>query len=176
MGLFGLFRRRPQERAGFLLYGAAVAAARAPALYAEIGAPDTTGGRFELICLHTGLVIRRLRSFKTPEADALAQAVFDAMFADMDLTLREMGVGDLSVGKKVKNLWEGFHGRAESYGTALDSGDVSALAGALGRNVWAGAEPPEGAPEALAAQARAFAQGLEGVDLAALSSGQVATP
>jgi cytochrome b pre-mRNA-processing protein 3 len=173
MGLFGLFRRRPQERAGFLLYGAAVAVAREPALYADIGAPDTTAGRFELICLHTGLVIRRLRAFKAPEADALAQAVFDAMFADMDLTLREMGVGDLSVGKKVKNLWEGFHGRAESYGAAMDAGDEATLAQALERNVWAGAEPPEGAARALAAHALAFARGLEALDLASLSAGQV---
>lgn len=173
MGLFGLFRRRPQERAGFLLYGAAVEAARDPALYAGIGAPDTTAGRFELICLHTGLVIRRLRAFRSPEADALAQAVFDAMFADMDLTLREMGVGDLSVGKKVKNLWEGFHGRAEAYGAALDAGEVAALAEALARNVWAGAEPPQGAAVALAAHAAAFAERLEALDLPTLTTGRV---
>lgn len=174
MGLFGLFRRRPQERAGFLLYGAAVGAAREPALYEAIGAPDTTAGRFELICLHTGLVIRRLRAFKTPEADALAQAVFDAMFADMDLTLREMGVGDLSVGKKVKNLWEGFYGRAEAYGAALDAGDLAGLAEALGRNVWATGEPPEGAAAALAAHAVAFAQGLEALELPTLTAGRLA--
>jgi len=174
MGLFGLFRRRPQERAGFLLYGAAVAAARDPVLYEGLGAPDTTAGRFELICLHAGLVIRRLRAFKTPEADALAQAVFDAMFADMDLTLREMGVGDLSVGKKVKNLWEGFHGRAEAYGAALDAGDEAGLAESLARNVWATGAPPEGAPAALAAHAAAFGRALLALDLPTLAAGRLA--
>ncbi|MCX8132696.1 MAG: ubiquinol-cytochrome C chaperone [Roseococcus sp.] len=174
MGLLDLFRRRPQERAGFHLYGAAVAAARDPALYAGIGAPDTTAGRFELVCLHAGLVIRRLRALRSAEADALAQAVFDAMFADMDVTLREMGVGDLSVGRKVKTLWEGFHGRAEAYAAALDAGDEAALVAALARNVWAGAAPPPGAPEALAAHARAFAARLETLELTALAAGRLA--
>jgi cytochrome b pre-mRNA-processing protein 3 len=174
MGFFGLFRRPPQERAGFLLYGATVAESRAPALSGGIGAPDTTAGRFELICLHNALVIRRLRAFATPEADALAQAVFDAMFADMDVTLREMGVGDLSVGKKVKSLWEGFHGRAEAYGAALDAGDRLALTEALARNVWAGAEPPEGAAAALAAHAAGFGERLEALDLPTLSAGRLA--
>jgi len=62
MGLLGLFRRRPHERIGFELYGAAVAAARAPGFYAELGVPDTAAGRFELVSLHVGLLIRRLRA------------------------------------------------------------------------------------------------------------------
>jgi cytochrome b pre-mRNA-processing protein 3 len=165
MGLFPLFRRKRHERPGFLLYGAAVAAARQPELYAELGVPDTTRGRFEAICLFVGLVIRRCRAEGTEQGKALGQAVFDAMFADMDLTLREMGVGDLSVGKKNRELWEAFHGRAEAYGAAIDAGDRAALAGAIARNIW-----PGGAPEGSAGRLAAMA--VEGAAaLAALPAG-----
>lgn len=172
MSLLGLLRRRPHEHTGFRLYGAAVAAARDPALYAGLAVPDTTAGRFEMIALHAALLIRRLRGFATAEGDALGQAVFDAMFADMDVTLREMGVGDLSVGKKVKSLWEGFHGRAEAYGAALDAEDAAALTAALARNVWAGGEAPPGAAEALAARAEAIARRLAGVEAARFAAGE----
>jgi cytochrome b pre-mRNA-processing protein 3 len=171
MGLFPFFRRKPFERPGFLLYGAAVAAARRPALFAEIGIPDTHRGRFEAICLFVALVIRRCAAEPDPRAGELAQAVFDAMFADMDHTLREMGVGDLSVGKKNRELWEAFHGRARAYAAALDAGDPEALAEALARNLW-----PEGAPEGaaarLAALAAAEARSLAAQPFAALAAGQ----
>lgn len=173
MGLLGLFRRRPHERTGFELYGAAVAAARAPRFYAEIGVPDTTAGRFELVCLHVGLLIRRLRAASDKQADALGQAVFDAMFADMDVNLREMGIGDLSVGKRVKMLWEGFHGRTTSYAEALDAQDAAALAGALERNIWV----KEPAPPEASAQLALYAQGLSdllaGQEVAAMLRGEV---
>lgn len=173
MGLFGLFRRSRHERTGFVLYGAAVAAAREPRLYAEIGVPDTAAGRFELVSLHAALLIRRLRAAGEPTSDELAQAVFDAMFADMDVNLREMGIGDLSVGKRVKMLWEGFHGRAEAYAAALAAGDEAALAAALARNVWGKAPAPAGAPEALARQAIRADGVLAGQPVAALLEGKV---
>ncbi len=122
---------------GFLLYGAAVKAARDPCFYGDLGVPDTLDGRFDLVALFAALVIERLRTAPAPGPD-LAQAVFDAMFSDMDVTLRELGVGDLSVGKKVRAMWEAFHGRALSYGPALQAGDEAALADALARNVWRG--------------------------------------
>jgi cytochrome b pre-mRNA-processing protein 3 len=172
MSLFGLLRRRPYERTGFELYGAAVAAARAPEFYAELGVPDTAAGRFELVSLHVGVLIRRLRAFADKPAQELAQSVFDAMFSDMDVNLREMGIGDLSVGKRVKQLWEGFHGRAQAYAAALDAGDVAGLEAALGRNVWAGHPPPEGAPAALAARARAMAAVLERQGFADFTAGK----
>lgn len=172
MALFGLLRRRPYERTGFELYGAAVAAARAPDFYTDLGVPDTAAGRFELVSLHVALLIRRLRAFADKPGQELSQAVFDAMFSDMDVNLREMGIGDLSVGKRVKMLWEGFHGRAQTYATALDAGDDAALTEALGRNVWAGATPPEGAPEALTRRAHAMAARLEEQGFAAFAQGR----
>lgn len=173
MGLLGMFRRRPHERAGFELYGAAVGAARAPELFLALGVPDTVEGRFDLVSLHVGLLIRRLRTDGDSRGPALAQAVFDAMFADMDLNLREMGVGDLAVGKRVRRMWEAFHGRALAYEAALDADDPSALASALERNVWRG-EAPAGSAARLAALARAQAAHLAGQGIEALAAGRVA--
>jgi cytochrome b pre-mRNA-processing protein 3 len=168
--LLGLRRRGRHERAGFQLYGAAVAAARAPELYAHLGVPDTLDGRFEMVGLHAFLLIDRLRREATPGPE-LAQAVFDAMFSDMDITLREMGVGDLSVGKRVREMWEAFHGRANAYEAALADSDDTALGAALARNIWRGATPPEDAPAALAKLVRARQSGLATQDLAALAAG-----
>ena len=171
MGLLAMFRRRPHERAGFELYGAAVAAARDPGLFAELGVPDTVEGRFDLVSLHVALLIRRVRTDADARGPALAQAVFDAMFADMDVNLREMGVGDLSVGKRVRRMWEAFHGRALAYEAAFDSTDAAALAEALERNVWRGEAPPA-APARLAARARAQADHLAGQEMSALLAGR----
>ena len=168
-GLLGFWRGNPHERTGYVLYTAAVAAARDPYLYAAVGVPDTLDGRFDLVGLYTFLVIRRLQAQPRPGAE-LAQAVFDAMFNDMDVNLREMGVGDLSVGKKVKVMWEAFHGRATAYAAALDAGDAGALETALARNVWRGAGAGAG-PALLAAIVRAQDRHLAGQPLI---DGQVA--
>jgi cytochrome b pre-mRNA-processing protein 3 len=173
MGILAMFRRRPHERAGFELYTAAVGAARSPALFAALEVPDTLEGRFDLVSLHVGLLIRRLRTDGDARGAALAQAVFDAMFADMDVNLREMGVGDMSVGKRVRGMWEAFHGRALAYEAALDSTEPGALAEALTRNVWRGAAPPGGAAGRLAAIARAQAAHLAAQDIGSLAAGRV---
>jgi cytochrome b pre-mRNA-processing protein 3 len=149
MGLLGLFARKPHERAGFALYGAAVGAARRPLFFETLGVPDTLDGRFDLVSLFAGLLVCRISRDADPRAKDLAQAVFDAMFADMDVNLREMGVGDLAVGKRVKRMWEAFHGRAQAYDQAIRAGDAAALEAALERNVWRGAAP-EGAVARLA--------------------------
>ena len=148
LGFTGLRSAKRHERAGFALYGAAVAAAREIYLYESLGVPDTLDGRFDLVSLYAFLVIHRLRELPETGA-ALAQAVFDAMFSDMDMNLRELGVGDLSVGKRVRAMWEAFHGRANAYAAAMQAADHTALEAALARNVWRGAPPPGGAPEAL---------------------------
>jgi cytochrome b pre-mRNA-processing protein 3 len=154
LGLLRMIRRDRHERAGFELYGATVAAARDPFLYLAMGVPDTLDGRFDMVSLHAFLLIDRLRHAESP-GPALAQAVFDAMFSDMDVNLREMGVGDLSVGRKVRVMWEAFHGRAAVYAATIKAGDIAALEAALERNVWRGAPAPDGASEALARAALA---------------------
>ncbi len=169
--LIGSCRNR-HERAAFLLYGSVVAAARAPWLYTALGVPDTLDGRFDLVGLYAFLVIERLRLASDP-GPALAQAVFDAMFSDMDVTLREMGVGDLSVGKKVKAMWEAFHGRAMAYAAALAGPDAPAMEAAVARNVWRGTTPPPGTAGALARLAIAEHVHLGTQPLAALAAGRV---
>ncbi len=168
--MFGFLRSARYERTGYELYGVAVAAARAPFFYTVLGVPDTLDGRFDLVGLHAFLLIRRLRA-ETPHGKRLAQAVFDAMFNDMDVNLREMGVGDLSVGKKVKVMWEAFHGRAKAYDMAIQSGDIAVLAAALARNIWRGGAPPPDAAERLAAIVLAQDRHLAGVAVAALAKG-----
>jgi cytochrome b pre-mRNA-processing protein 3 len=136
------------EGAGFGLYAEAVAAARDPWFYRDLAVPDTLDGRFDLIALHVSLLIHRLRQAPEP-GPALAQAVFDAMFSDMDNNLREIGVSDLSIGKRVRAMWNAFHGRARAYEAALQAGDRAGLQAALARNVWRGRAPP-GAAASLA--------------------------
>lgn len=169
--LMGLRKASPHERAGFELYGAGVAAARQPWFYQSLGVPDTLDGRFDLVALHTFLLIHRLQDAPDP-GPALAQAVFDAMFSDMDSNLREIGVSDLSVGKRMRAMWEAFHGRSKAYAEAMAADDHSALETALARNVWRGAAP-EGAAAALVTVVLAQAEYLAGQSLAALAKGTV---
>jgi cytochrome b pre-mRNA-processing protein 3 len=171
--VFGLLRRPHYERTGFQLYGAAVAAAREPFHYAVLQVPDTLDGRFDLVGLHTCIVIRRLRLMPKPGPE-LAQAVFDAMFSDMDVNLRELGVSDLSVGKRVRAMWEAFHGRALAYESALAATDIVALADALRRNVWRGEPPEGGSPGRLAQIAVAQDTYVCSQDNATLAQGRLA--
>lgn len=164
--------RRRYERTGFILYGAAVAAARDPWLYEALAVPDTLDGRFDLVGVHVFLVIDRLGREPEP-GPALAQAVFDAMFADMDLNLREMGVSDVSISRKMRAMWDAFHGRSRAYAAALASNDPGELPAALARNVWRGAPPGEAEPAALARLVRAQAAHLRGQALEALAAGRV---
>jgi len=171
MGIAAFLRRRRFDRQGTGLYSAAVRAARVPVFYATLAVPDTLDGRFDLIGVHVALIIRRLRREPEP-GPALAQAVFDAMFQDMDVSLRELGVSDLSVGKRVKAMWDAFHGRAGAYEAAIAAGDSAELAAALARNVWRGAAPA-GAAEQLAGYVLEQEVHLAGQDMAALTRGEV---
>ena len=128
----GLFGRKRHERAGYALYTESVRAAReAWSVHQALGVPDTLDGRFDMVGAHVFLVIDRLRAAPDP-GPALSQAVFDAMFADMDFNLREMGVGDMSVGKRVKEMWEAFHGRAQAYEAAMQDADRRGAGGSVG--------------------------------------------
>ncbi len=163
-------RRRARREAGARarrLYAAAAARARAPGFY-RAGVPDSFDGRFDLLMLHVFLIVRRLRR-DGAEGAALAQAVFDAAFDDMDRTLREMGVGDLGVPRRIKAMGRAFYGRAAAYDAALDSPDDAALRAALGRNLAGGGD----APRALADYVRAAEARLAG---AALMEGAVEFP
>jgi cytochrome b pre-mRNA-processing protein 3 len=164
---------RPYERVGFLLYGAAVAAARAPFFYATLNVPDTLDGRFDMVGLYVFLLIDRLQK-EPPEGPRVAQAVFDAMFSDMDVNLREMGVGDLSVGKKVKVMWKALHGRSAVYAAGLEPNtEPWALEAAFVRNIWRGKAPPPAAPAMLGRLVRAQRAHLAAQGLDQLRQGEV---
>lgn len=172
MVLGNLFGRKKHERAGYELYTAAVQAGRDPYYYNRLDVPDTMDGRFDMVGLFVFLVIHRLHP-EGEDGKKLAQAVFDAMFSDMDFTLREIGVGDMTVGKKVKAMWEAFHGRSNAYGAALDAGDMPALSAAIARNVWRGKEPDANSAELAAMMARQH-RALAAQPLQALAAGRVA--
>jgi cytochrome b pre-mRNA-processing protein 3 len=125
--------RAAKDRTTERVYDRIVAAARQPALYADWGVPDTPLGRYEMISLHLFLVLHRLRN--EAGARALAQSLTDTFFAELDHSIRELGVGDLSVPKRMKKLARMFYGRAAAYGEALDKADADLLAAALSRNV-----------------------------------------
>lgn len=164
----GLLRKR--ETASERLYGAIVAAARHPVPYADWGVADSLDGRFDMIALHLFLVLDRLKG-DVPE---LRQALVDTFFDDMDRSLREMGVGDLSVGKKVRKMAEVFYGRVTAYEKALAE-DEGALRSALARNVYPDGEPG-GAVAKLAAYALDCRDRLAAQPMDRLAAGEVMFP
>jgi len=134
--LFQLFRRTPQNDSIAALYGTIVAQARAPAFYQIYGVPDTVNGRLEMIMLHAVLVLQRLEG-EAPPVRALGQGIFDLFCRDMDDSMREIGVGDLAVPRKMRRIGEAFYGRQSAYRAALAAADDAPLAAALERNIFA---------------------------------------
>lgn len=132
-------RRKPEEEFAASVYRCTAEHSRTPELYERCGIPDNLYGRFDSLALHAALMIDRLR--REPDGDALAQAFFDAMFSHLDLTLREIGVQDLGVGRRIKIMAEGLHGRALAYREALTEGPMP-LGEVLRRNAYGGS-PPE---------------------------------
>lgn len=137
--MFGFLsrRRRADARLAEALYLQIVRQARKPEFYLFGGVPDTVAGRFDLIALHAFLAMRQLKATGRQGA-GISQALFDTMFADMDRNLREMGVGDLGVGRRVKAMAKGFYGRVHAYEVALAAPAPDALTEALTRNLYAG--------------------------------------
>jgi len=134
-----LFKPKAAYAAGQALYAATVAQARSPALYLDLRVPDTPEGRFELYSLHVYLVLARLKAQGAAAAET-SQVLFDTYLSGLDHGLRELGVGDLSVGKRMRKLGEAFYGRIRSYETALGQlPDRSALEALVARTVYAGA-------------------------------------
>src|SRR3954468_10183313 len=153
-----LFRRRqPNEEFAAVLYNRTVERARAAELYEACGIPDTLDGRFDALALHASLVIDRLQ--REPDGAALAQAFFDAMFRHLDLTLREIGVQDLGVGRRIKIMAEGLHGRALAYRDALAGGSAP-LSDVLRRNAYGGRSPDDVEVGRLEAHIRDYAARL----------------
>jgi len=167
-----LFRPRPAQLVGRALYAQAVEQSRSPALYTTLGAPDTVEGRFEIYSLHVMLLLDRL-NVPGERAKDTAQALFDTYVKALDHALREMGVGDLSVGKKMRKLGEAFFGRAKSYRAAFAAlPEVQPLRDLLSRTVYADADAAR-APE-LADYVLAQRTGLAAEPLDAVLEGRIA--
>jgi len=159
----------------FLLYRNLVDQARSPQFYLNVGVPDTLDGRFDMIVLHMVVVIERLSVIGAP-AKELSQKLFDVMFDDMEQALREIGVGDLSVGKKVKTMARAFYGRLGAYDDAFQNGTDEALQAALKRNVFREAEIAPERLEALAAYLQKVRATLRELELDVFASGRVQFP
>ncbi len=135
--IFARWRARRASRAVIeQILGEIVAAARRPALYQALEAPDRIDGRFELLTLHAGLVLRRLKTLGGL-ADAMAQELVNSVFLHFDDTLREMGLSDIAVSKRLKAMGRAFYGRNAAYAAALEEGSAARLAaGARAQRLW----------------------------------------
>ncbi|MBV9567403.1 MAG: ubiquinol-cytochrome C chaperone [Hyphomicrobiales bacterium] len=118
------------------LHDSIAALARCPVLFTKYGVADTFEGRFELLALHFALVLRRLGMLPEPAADA-AQDLADLVFHRLDQALREIGIGDVAVPRRIKILARAFYGRANAYDQAFGSADPARIADAIRRNVFA---------------------------------------
>jgi cytochrome b pre-mRNA-processing protein 3 len=155
------------------LYGAIVAQARLETFYRDFGVPDSLSGRFEMVVLHTVLVLGRLDNEPTRME---GQILFDLFCRDMDANLREIGIGDLSVPREMRKMGEAFYGRQAAYEKALAAADRTALATALARNVFGCADGPSRGAECLADYVVESSRQLAAQDVAALGRGEVRFP
>ena len=134
MSLFRQNKKTDNEKIVSRIYSSVVAAGRQPALYANWGVPDTPIGRYEAIGLHMILFLHRTRG-GSEALEQLAQDVLDEFFLELDHSIRELGVGDAGVPKRMKKLGKMFYGRMKPYWTALDDNNVENLSDAVIRNV-----------------------------------------
>ncbi len=156
------------------LYDSIVAAARQPELYSAWNVPDTPLGRFEMLSLHMFLLQHRLRS-ESGTLREMAQVLIDQFFGEVDHSLRELGIGDMGIPKRMKKLARMYYGRTVSYANALEQGDGAALAAALARNVRPEAsEWPEAT--ALAAYVQEACRMLAGIGVEEIRGGRIAFP
>lgn len=168
------FARRPNRQVRDALYERIVASARQPRFYSDWQVDDTPLGRFEMMAAHMVLFLERT-SAGGDALRALAQDVTDEFFRDVEHSLRELGIGDMGVPKRMKKLARMFYGRAEAYRTALRAGDAEALGAALARNVRPGGEPWAGAPPLAAYLMDALAR-LDDQPESELLAGRIAFP
>jgi len=169
--VFSLSGRNSTREAADVAYQRVVEQARQAVFFSDYCVPDTLDGRFELICLHAFLYLHRIKADR-PQASPFCQRFFDRMFADFDRSLREMGVGDLSVGKHVKRMARAFYGRILSYEAGL-AGDDSVLAAALARNVFGTVSAPEPVADGMAAYVRCAVRALRSQSASDLLVGDI---
>ena len=165
-----LLSRSPGKAAAARLYAAAAAQSRSPALYRDMGVPDSIQGRYEMLTLHILLLIDRLNG-ASAEADDVRQNLFDAYVSNLDGALREMGVGDLAVPKRMRKLGEAFYGRAQGFDAAFGAlPDLAPLAELLKRTAFS--ETADADATALAHYVASCRDALANSDLRAVIAGK----
>jgi cytochrome b pre-mRNA-processing protein 3 len=170
---FGL-RADPNQATVDALYERIVAAARQPHFYSQLGVSDSPLGRFEMIGMHLFLFLHRVKGEQGTVA-TVAQELTDEFFKDVDSSMRELGYGDGSVPKRVKNLAKMFYGRIGAYGDALDRDDDPALLDAVTRNMGPVGAPKLSAPE-IVAYMKAAVAGLRGQSTERILAGELVFP
>lgn len=166
-------KARASRRAAKKLYTAAVVRSREPVFYASLSVPDTFTGRFEMIALHAGLIINRVRN-EGKAGHLLAQSIFDEMFLNMEIACRQVGIGDLSVPKQIKKMMKALQGRALTYDEAAKA---DKLAEALLKNLYATVETPS-APvlDTMNAYVRHCMDSLQSQNFTDLYTGEISFP
>lgn len=174
--LISFFRGSPSNETAIMLYRQIVAQARQPAFYLDHAVPDSLDGRFDMIVLHAFLTMRRLKRIPGLAAQRLSQQLFDLLFADMDSNLREIGVGDLGVGKRIKKMGQAFYGRVEAYEAGLSAATPHALTEALRRNLYGTVQVTDGVADAMAQYLRQADQTLVRLEDGDIMTGKLAFP
>ena len=170
--LFGLFKANAsQNTVAMELYSGVVAQARQPYFYLDLAVPDTPDGRYDMIMIHAFLLLHRLKR-DLPNTKEISQALFDIMFEDMDKNLREMGAGDVGIGRRIKEMAKGFYGRVAAYDEGLSCED-DRLELALRRNVFRQSSAEDKQVTALSSYMRREAANLSHQPIEALLRGKL---
>ena len=172
MSLMSLFGRAESKDSAEDAYRIVLGRSREPWFYTELEVPDSVDGRFEMLVLHAFLVLHRLKG--EPGTSAFGQQLFDVMFDDLDLTLREMGAGDMGVGKRVKAMVQAFYGRVAAYDPAMSGETADGLSEALVRNLYRTGAPAAESVARMAGYVRGQAAHLGGIGIAELMAGNFA--
>lgn len=167
-----IFSFSKEKETAHVLYRIVVEQARRPVYYTNMNVADTFDGRFDMIALHMILLMRRLK-MDVDVTRKLSQALFDYMFDDMDLNLRELGFGDMGVLKRVKKMAKAFYGRLDAYDAALTAQDTDALKEALDRNLYRDNVPTEKNLEDMATYMRRESDRLVGIPIEELVTGKL---
>jgi cytochrome b pre-mRNA-processing protein 3 len=154
------------------LYDAIVASGRSAAPYTHGGVADSVDGRFDMIVLTMSLVLIRLEG-EGAASSALRGALIERFIDDMDESVREIGIGDLTVGKEVKKMVGAMSGRLDAYRAALADADEATLREALTRNLYRGETPSTPALSWMSAQVHAAAAALSRLPLTDFEAGQL---
>ncbi len=169
--LTSIFTDRKQENAAYKLYSSIVVKSRQPEFYTDFGVQDTFDCRFDMLVVHIFLVLHRLKMDHGQTSD-MAQKIFDIMFADMDQSLRETGVGDMGIGKRIKAMARAFYGRLAAYEEGLE-GDDNVMGNALKRNLFRNMKPNDNDVARMARYVRRSAAMLATQKTGSLLSGKV---